>query len=71
MEDVISKFYSDKNVEYNEDYTVLYSNGERISGTINIMDGEKTISYFNENMTLDIHLGENNKVVMMSLTILE
>lgn len=71
MEDVISKFYSDKNVEYNEDYTVLYSNGERISGTINIMDGEKTISYFNENMALDIHLGENNKVVMMSLTILE
>ena len=69
MDNVISKFYSDKNVEYNDDYTVLYSKGEYISGTINTMDGEKNISYFNENMTLDIHLGEDNKVVMMSLTI--
>lgn len=70
-ESVISKFYSNKNVEYNDEYTILYSNGERISGTIYIMDGEKTISYFNENMTLDVHLGEDEKVVMMSLTILE
>ncbi len=69
-ESVINKFYYDKDIQ-NNDETILYSNGERISAEIRKIEGLSNISYYSEDMALDIFLGADEKVRSITLSIIE